>query len=98
MWGWSTSRDALVALIVSLAAAVSPAAAFTWSAPTAIDPLPTTTVHDITAISCPSTHLCVAGDDHGDILTSANPAGTAAAWNKTRAVDPESIFVSISCP
>lgn len=37
-------------------------------------------------------------DGHGDILTSANPAGGANAWNKTRAVDPESIFVSISCP
>jgi hypothetical protein len=98
MWGFSTFRGALVALIVSVGAAVTPAAALTWSAPTAIDPLPTTTAHDITAISCPSTKLCVAGDDHGDILTSANPAGGTSAWSETRAVDPESIFVSISCP
>jgi hypothetical protein len=99
-WGLANAIAIAVAVAVvgSWCAIGAPASALTWSAPRAIDPPPATTVHDITAISCPSTKLCVAGDDHGDILTSANPAGGAGGWKKTRAVDPESIFVSVSCP
>jgi hypothetical protein len=34
---------------------------------------------DVTAISCPSARLCVAGDAHGDVLVSTRPA-KAGSW------------------
>jgi hypothetical protein len=36
----------------------------------------------LTAISCPSSHLCVTGDDFPrEIITTTDPAGGSAAWN-----------------
>lgn len=35
---------------------------------------------DVSGISCPSVHLCVAADDQGSTITSTNPAGDASAW------------------
>jgi hypothetical protein len=36
----------------------------------------------LTAISCPSSHLCLTGDDFPrEIITTADPAGGPAAWN-----------------
>jgi hypothetical protein len=36
----------------------------------------------LTAISCPSSHLCVTGDDFPrEIITTTDPAGGPAAWN-----------------
>lgn len=98
-------RTAAIAVLTLATSAVSAGAlgaasadAISWSAPVAIDPPPTTTTHDINALSCPTNRLCVAGDDHGDILTSTAPAGGATAWTKTRAVDPAATFTSIACP
>jgi hypothetical protein len=71
---------------------------FRWSAPAAIDPAPFTTTHDLTAMSCPSSSLCIAGDDHGDLLGSNNPAGGASAWTATRNVDPPGPIAGVSCP
>jgi PASTA domain len=34
-------------------------------------------------MTCPSTSLCVAGDDSGNVVTSTNPTGGAAAWKVT---------------
>jgi hypothetical protein len=63
----------------------------------------TTTVQfpePISAISCPSPYLCVAGDQVGDILSSTNPAGGAGAWRVTATspnlFDPE--ITELSCP
>ena len=47
-------------------------------------------------ISCPSKTLCVAADDNGDVLTSTNPTGGAAAWTRTP-VDARWSFYAMSC-
>jgi hypothetical protein len=50
----------------------------------------------ISGVSCPSTSLCVAVDQHGNVLTSTNPSGGAGAWTLTN-VDSNGIK-GISCP
>jgi hypothetical protein len=47
-------------------------------------------------ISCPSTGLCVAIDADGNVLTSTEPAGPAAAWRR-EAIDPSHQFDAIAC-
>jgi hypothetical protein len=37
----------------------------------------------LTAISCPSQSLCVAGDDGGNVVTSTDPLGPTGAWTVT---------------
>jgi hypothetical protein len=37
----------------------------------------------VEGVSCPSVGLCVAVDQVGDVVTSNNPAGGAAAWTVT---------------
>jgi Divergent InlB B-repeat domain len=49
------------------------------------------------SISCPSTSLCVAGDDDNHILTASNPTGT---WTPTTITDPDNsgaAFIGLSC-
>jgi WD40-like Beta Propeller Repeat len=64
----------------------------------------TTTVQfpeDISAVSCPSPSLCVAGDGVGDILSSTNPGGGAGAWRMTARSATLIFFPAItelSCP
>jgi hypothetical protein len=56
--------------------------------------------NDPTAVSCPSTSLCVVtegGTLAGDVLTSTNPTGGAAAWTLT-SIDGSNGLDSISCP
>ncbi|HTW07904.1 MAG TPA: hypothetical protein VME46_10355 [Acidimicrobiales bacterium] len=48
------------------------------------------------AISCPSTGLCVAVDQDGDVVTSTDPTGGASAWTTTHVDD--NTFSAISCP
>jgi hypothetical protein len=55
----------------------------------------------LTAVSCPSTALCVAVDQYGSVFTSTDPEeGSQAAW--TARGEDENIanggFTSISCP
>jgi len=61
-----------------------------WSGPVLIDP-----GRIITGVSCPSTSLCVATDNAGNVLTSADPAGGAGAW-KVTSIEREAI-VGVSC-
>lgn len=55
-------------------------------------------------VSCPTTRLCVATDDAGDIVTSSDPAGGAQAWtvtNLSRSTPnppPVGSYDPISCP
>jgi hypothetical protein len=51
----------------------------------------------LTAMSCPSASLCVAGDAVGNILTSSDPAGGPDAWSIAMA-DPGQGIVGVSCP
>jgi WD40-like Beta Propeller Repeat len=53
----------------------------------------------ISAVSCPSPSLCVAGDWAGDILTSTNPASGRSAWSMapiSAGFGPE--VSDLSCP
>jgi hypothetical protein len=96
-WGRGLLLTLPLAIVCALPAAAL-AATFHWSAPTTIDGGPFTETHAVTAASCPTASLCVAGDDHGDILTSNAPNGGAGGWHATRQVDPPSPFSAISCP
>ncbi len=50
----------------------------------------------LTAVSCPSSGLCVAVDSGGNVVTSTNPTGGATAWKVTHlSVD---ILTAVSCP
>jgi hypothetical protein len=53
--------------------------------------------HPLLAVACPTTSLCVAGDNAGNILTSTNPAGGASAWSAPVQIDPGSIVEAIAC-
>jgi hypothetical protein len=48
-------------------------------------------------LACPSVSLCVAADRQGDVITSADPTGGAAAWTVSR-IDHGSYLTSLSCP
>ena len=91
----------LIVLVLAIACALpaaASAATFHWSAAATIDGAPFTEAHAVTAVSCPTASLCVAGDDHGDILTSNAPNGGASGWHATREVDPPSPFTASSTP
>ncbi len=50
------------------------------------------------ALSCPSVSLCVASDGAGDILSSSDPAGGAAAWKSTSLQsDTEGAIDGVTC-
>ncbi len=49
------------------------------------------------AVSCPSSRLCVAVDDYGNIVWSIDPAGGTTTWHVER-VDESNEITSISCP
>ena len=50
-------------------------------------------------LSCPSSRLCVAMDGIGNVVTSSNPTGGAAAWTLTNTdVDAFNYLSGVSCP
>jgi hypothetical protein len=51
----------------------------------------------LSAVSCPSVSLCVAGDLAGSILSSTNPTRGPTAWNVTGVLSNQSIL-GVSCP
>lgn len=52
----------------------------------------------VVSVACPTTSLCVAGDDLGSILTSPDPSDGGRAW-RSSASDPNGdAIVSLSCP
>lgn len=70
-----------------------------WAAPAAIDAgeMP------LLAVSCPSSALCVAIELDGNVLTSTDPTGGAAAWTATHVDatnlnDDSNVLEDISCP
>jgi hypothetical protein len=82
-----------------------------WSQPSFIDhqppyasPAPGAGQTPLSAVSCPTALLCVAGDAHGDILASADPAAGPSSWRIAR-VDNKIIpapfnngIVALACP
>jgi hypothetical protein len=51
----------------------------------------------VTAVTCPSTRLCIAVGDHGELLSSTHPAGGARAWGWA-ATDGQNPLTAVSCP
>src|ERR1700753_229666 len=58
-------------------AATAQADPIAWDVPVQIDPR---SAAPLSAISCPSTQLCLAVDGSGDLVSSSNPTGGPAAW------------------
>jgi hypothetical protein len=65
-----------------------------WSARAVIDPPDQTNA--MRAVSCGSSSLCVAGDDHGNVITSTHPTGAASAWHLVN-VDGSNSIRGLSC-
>ena len=56
----------------------------TWGAPVLVDhQAPFGNPDPLYGVSCPSSGLCVAVDRAGNVVTSTNPTGGAAAWTVT---------------
>jgi hypothetical protein len=56
----------------------------------------------LSGVSCPTVDLCVAVDESGNVVTSTQPGGGAAAWkvmnvNGGGLYDPYSLHTSVSC-
>jgi hypothetical protein len=55
--------------------------------------------NDLTAVSCASASLCVAGETGGNVVTSTNPTGGAGAWNGAHASTSGNYAIrGVSCP
>jgi hypothetical protein len=82
-----------VAVGAGLSATATPAAGVSgWHTTTALAML--------SALSCPSTSLCVVGDSNGNVYVSANPTGGPATYKETEAIDslhPFQPITGISC-
>jgi hypothetical protein len=93
----------LLALVVGLTASSTQAYAssLSWSDPAFVDHPNALSGVALSGIDCPSTGLCVAVDDSGNVVTSTNPIGGASAWTVTK-IDSyfmaNNILEGISCP
>jgi hypothetical protein len=90
----------LIVIAGSLFADAGPALAgsplLNWASPVrADDQPPFAHLTPITDVSCPSTGTCIAVDGAGDVLSSTDPTGGAAAWVKTSVANT---FTDVSCP
>ncbi|MEA2213189.1 MAG: hypothetical protein QOF83_3137 [Solirubrobacteraceae bacterium] len=88
--------------LACLASAVAPAAAgaagpLTFSAPAKIAKARYASTHNLTALNCISTTLCVAGDAAGNLITSTHPTSGASAWTVAEQVDPSTRINAVSC-
>jgi hypothetical protein len=93
--GRVVSRAVCVSALVLLGFGVAPAFAsspISWLSPISIDGS-----HLLDGISCPSTRLCAAVDDSGNVITSTDPTGGFGTWDAT-AVDPGAQLYGVSCP
>ena len=86
---------AMLALGASFVPALAPgsaaASALSWTAPTLADG-----GGHPTAVSCPLEALCVAVDDSGNVLTTADPTVVKPAWTSTP-IDPGQALSAVSC-
>lgn len=74
----------------------APGPLLTWAAPVRVDYQAPFFGEAVTGVSCPSTSLCVAVDNNGDVVTSTNPTGGAADWTVTY-LEPAAL-TGLSCP
>ena len=86
-WGSSICAAAASVLVATLTGLLGPQLAqaappLTWDVPVSIDPS-----HSLVGLSCPSTSLCVAADNNGNVLTTTNPIAGASAWSAPVHID-----------
>ena len=62
------------------------------------DPNPIDTSSAPSAVACPSTTLCVVGDDSGNVLVSSDPENANPTFSSPHAVDPNKDITALSCP
>lgn len=84
-------------LVWALSLTFGPGVAFgnsgAWSAPVQVDG-----TNFLQSVSCTSSSLCVAGDQHGNVVASTNPTGGAGAWSPAANVDGSDSLDAVSCP
>ena len=51
----------------------------------------------LSAISCPTVAFCAASDQQGNVITTRDPTGSAAAWTTT-SLSPDFTFGQVMCP
>ncbi|HXA55221.1 MAG TPA: hypothetical protein VNV37_10165 [Solirubrobacteraceae bacterium] len=67
-----------------------------WASPVAVDDQPPfASPTEVSGVACPSTELCVAVDNVGDVLSTTNPTGGTAAWRSARVAED---FTAVACP
>src|SRR5207247_1568446 len=67
-----------------------------WAAPVRVDHQPSFGGTSLSDVSCPSSGLCFAVDNAGNLVASSNPPGAAAAWTLTHVDDY--FLTGVSCP
>ncbi|MDA8367129.1 MAG: hypothetical protein M0Z62_09260, partial [Actinomycetota bacterium] len=74
------------------------AAGLQWSPPRTVDAAPPFgPSNHLTALACPATTMCVAGDAGGRVLVTSEPTGGAASWT-AEPVDPGGSITALACP
>jgi hypothetical protein len=84
----------LAILVVMTQAAAANAEGLFWSAPVLVDHQEHPGLRDI---SCPSTALCVAVDESGDVVTSTNPSAGSPTWTTAKIAPDASGTLGVTC-
>jgi hypothetical protein len=82
-----------------LCVAVGTSGTIAYDTDLAANPLSVVTIdgaNTIESASCPSTSLCLVGDNAGNVLVSINPTGAASSWTSTD-IDGAKTIEAISC-
>ena len=99
-WIWlAVTAAAALAVLLAVPAAgaqTGTTQSLSWSAPVAFDFGDHTYHRALTAVACPSTSLCVAADDQGNVVSSTDPGDVAPTWTMTNVAGTTRIN-GISC-
>ena len=86
-------------LIALAAPATAAASGLWWSAPVLVDQqAPYDTPNSFVSVSCPSTSLCAAVDNKGNVVISTNATASTPTWSTPADIDGTNRFVAVSCP
>ena len=87
----------LLSLLMSGAANAASVPQLAWSAPALVEHAPFADRYPLEDVTCPTTTLCVAADNQGNILTSTNPTGGSADWTSRFLSQPGGVIGPITC-
>jgi hypothetical protein len=101
-WASAVPPALLAIALILLAPCLQPEAAsaaspLSWSSPVLVDHQEQP-AWGLNGVSCPSSSLCVAVDEAGNVFTSTNPTGGPSAWSPPTSVDPGHVLRQVSCP